>query len=464
MNNSFQHDEKPDEVKPDAGNNLKLAGRKTIRIKTGGVPATVQTYRKSSGRGGMFGTIFSVIIGGIVTVAVLYYQGKINVPVPVAQLLDAVRETAATRIPALERKTGPGPDPVVSDEFNPPATSSAPGFSSNEDFIAGAKLFNQALADYNAYQQTRDNPGILAQVEQNARDAIARFEACRNVAPAHMNIGRRIDECYGLIANVRQSSTLNMPAGEGTTSTSGQNAPPTPRINISTVDSGVSPASAETAIPAAAPDPKEDEDVARLLMKFDPAWKQTRADSAGVADEIQKLLRRHAEPTENLSVNSSVYLYKNIRCMMSAIEAAEILASPLPVRRPVLTPGFPANSLFYYSFAGEYGWANNLTLVVDSNDRVVMSQLTDNRPAKASLDPAIYSPNWDVIDFVTLERRSQGDGLIAHQVRQHDTVVRITSELAASSEASQNDRMVKARVALTMPRELAGLILKTGQM
>jgi hypothetical protein len=54
----------------------------------------------------------------------------------------------------------------------------------NADFRRGATLFNEALAWYEGFQKTRQNPAILTKVEAHAREAIKAFEACKRAGPA----------------------------------------------------------------------------------------------------------------------------------------------------------------------------------------------------------------------------------------------------------------------------------------
>lgn len=76
------------------------------------------------------------------------------------------------------------------------------------DFVEGAKLYNQALESYQAFQATRQNREALTLVEQQCRGAIAKFQSCRGRAPAGINLDRHISDCYHLISDVRQSTRL----------------------------------------------------------------------------------------------------------------------------------------------------------------------------------------------------------------------------------------------------------------
>jgi hypothetical protein len=75
-------------------------------------------------------------------------------------------------------------------------------------FVDAVKLYNRALESYSAFQSTRQNRQSLAVVEQQTREAIAKFPTGRGRAPGNINVDRLISDCYHLISDVRQSSRL----------------------------------------------------------------------------------------------------------------------------------------------------------------------------------------------------------------------------------------------------------------
>ena len=82
----------------------------------------------------------------------------------------------------------------------------------NEQFQQGARAYNEAIAIFQEYQKTRDNPGSLRRVEELAREAARAFESCRSLAPADIDMDGHIKNAYHLIADVRQSTLMDNPA------------------------------------------------------------------------------------------------------------------------------------------------------------------------------------------------------------------------------------------------------------
>ena len=375
-----------------------------------------------------------------------YYQNHIAPSDPKPSTPEPVTTPVASTAPDIE----------WDDELDASESTGRSGIWRNPDFLEGARLFNQALADYKEFQETRENPAILKTVEANCREAIAFFEACRELAPPNVDIGLYIDQCYGLIANVRHSTQLDVGFDPG-------------------VEKPVAPVVQQTRPDAATPGKKpivyiddEEEEPASVatpestekLLRMALARNWDRPVPALSAVELQRLLSRHARPTQNSEIDANVILFPGITCMMTARDAARVLKQELPVRQMLNTPGLPADSLFYYQFLGDFAGAQELTLVVDQNNRVVMAQLFDNRQVPARMDAALFSPNWTTYDFVGGRKRGENDGMIAHRVRTRDNLVRIDSELAVGNNS---DRMVKARVQVMMPVQLAGMILHIAQ-
>ena len=123
-------------------------------------------------------------------------------PVKVKLFPDEPAPAPAPTRPTVVAQPAPAP-------AKPPASSgeTAAGWDDAE-FVEGAKLYNQALESYQAFQATRQNRESLALVEQQCRSAIAKFQSCRGRAPAGVNLDRHISDCYHLISDVRQSTRL----------------------------------------------------------------------------------------------------------------------------------------------------------------------------------------------------------------------------------------------------------------
>lgn len=437
--------------------------RKLVLRKSELPAAPPPPRRRGGGLARAAGSLFSLLVTAAALYGVAWYHGLVPDP---RDLLARYTAPAAT---PTEPAVPPAPDFVAETPAETGVHDSGPW--RNEDYLAGAKLFNQALADYTAFQRTRQNPAILQEVAENCRLAIEHFEACRDLAPEHINIGAYIDQCYGLIADVRHSTQLDTGADAAPTATApssrddlivieaADGSPRRPAASAPRPAGGSSVvfvddlAAAET--PPPAPEPKA---APKLRLSLGDTWRTPNAGSFEYGIDLRRLLTRHVQPSDALEIEAGVTLYPGVTTMSTAREAARVLKQELPIRRSLETPGFPSGALFTYVFNGDFAGAQQLTLVVDRNDRVVMAQLNDTRPAPARMEPALFSANWKAYDFINARKREDTDGLIAHRVRRNNSLVRIDTELATAGDAAA--RPVQARVMLMMPAQMASLLLQ----
>jgi serine/threonine protein kinase len=426
--------------------NVPSGGPVKLTLKKSALPVRPVPVTSGRSAGKTAAVLLFMVLVAACVYGVLIYLGK--VPPPPVPRFFAPGETSEPSFDDTVQSVAP---PVIEPEQ---PTPESPDIWRNDDFIQGARLFNQALADYKTYQETRRNPGVLRDVESNCRDAISYFEACRGTAPEHINIGQYIDQCYGMIANVRHSTKLDDESRPAATGPKPERAEiqmtveaPAPK-NVVFVD--------DEPPPPVTTMPKIEENLLRISLGS--GWENPVTGSDAFRQEFKRLMMRHAAPTRSLEVDANVVLYPGINCMMTAREAAKVLKQELPIRRPLKTPGFPSDALYGYQFAGDFSGAKELTLVVDLNDRVVMAQLYDNREVPARMETALFSTNWSVYDFIGAKKREETDGLIAHRVRKNNNLIRLDSEL----ETTTGSRTVKARIALLMPVQMAGILLQAG--
>jgi len=435
--------------------------RKLVLRKSELPPAPPPPRRRGGGLARAAGSLFSLLVTAAALYGVAWYHGYVEDP------RDLLARLTAPPPEISEQPSIPGsPEPFAEDAAVEEPRDSGPW--RNEDYLAGAKLFNQALADYTAFQRTRQNPEVLKTVTEQCRKAIEHFEACRDLAPEHINIGAYIDQCYGLIANVRHSTQLDTGASAAPSSST-----PTARDDLIVIEAVDGPAvRPTTARPSAgssvvfvddigeepAVSAPEEKVAPKLRLALGDTWRTPNAGSFEYGVDLRRLLTRHVQPSDVLEVESGVTLYPGITTMMSAREAVRVLKQELPIRRPLNAPAFPSGALFTYVFEGDFAGAQQLTLVVDRNDRVVMAQLNDARPAAARMEPALFSANWKAYDFINTRKRDDTEGLIAHRVRRSDSLVRIDTELADGGDPAS--RTVKARVMLMMPVQMASLLLQ----
>jgi hypothetical protein len=268
----------------------------------------------------------------------------------------------------------------------------------------------------------------------------------------HGAIDQYIAQCHGLVSNLRNmTEAAAAESADEFAAVQYEEETPAPKREIVFIDDEPAPA-------APAEEPASTEKMQKLAVK--PEWQTPATGSLIFGRELLRLFARHVEPSQATEMDTTVVLYPGINCMMRARDAAKVLGTELPMRRNLTTPGFPAGSLFCYELEGDFSGAGSLTLVCDLNDRVVVVQLTDEKPVPARLEQALYSSNWSVYDFVHGRLRTQADGQIAHRVRRRDNLIRVDTELASPEASNGSVRNTKTRVVLMMPAQLAGMILQ----
>ena len=107
-----------------------------------------------------------------------------------------VAEVEALRIPARAPPQG---------TVQPAATQSFEDMRKRPAFQEGARLFNQAVAQFKLYQTDTSRKDLLKPTEELARQAAERFESLKPQAPAsfHKEIDRYIHQSYGMVSACR---------------------------------------------------------------------------------------------------------------------------------------------------------------------------------------------------------------------------------------------------------------------
>jgi hypothetical protein len=101
----------------------------------------------------------------------------------------------------------PQPVAVPAPAPRPAPPPPRPGESwQDPDYLEGARLFNQALEQYQLFQADKSHAELLAPIEDTAYQAAKKFEAVRNQAPTNVPVGDHISQCYKLIADCRRQN------------------------------------------------------------------------------------------------------------------------------------------------------------------------------------------------------------------------------------------------------------------
>jgi hypothetical protein len=85
------------------------------------------------------------------------------------------------------------------------------------DYLEGARLFNQALAQYQQFLADKSRLALLAAIEETAFQAVKKFEALQGLAPTNVPLGDNISQCYRLISDCRRQNLEAGGAGPGGT-------------------------------------------------------------------------------------------------------------------------------------------------------------------------------------------------------------------------------------------------------
>lgn len=150
---------------------------------------------------------------GALQAAVTFNQLQPEAPaeVPLADYIarcqNLATEARNLRVPAAARAAAvPAPAPVAA----PPRTTTPPPKPGeawqDPDYLQGAQLFNQALAQYKAFLADKSHLEMLKPIEETAFQAAKKFEAIQSQAPANVPVSDHISQCYRLIADCRRQN------------------------------------------------------------------------------------------------------------------------------------------------------------------------------------------------------------------------------------------------------------------
>ena len=142
-----------------------------------------------------------------------------------AQLFEPLRPTAPAAVPLADyiarchklatearRLARPAPPPVAAPAAKPtPATPDVavpphrPGQPwQHPDYLEGARLFNQALAQYKLFLANKSRTELLKPIEEDAFQAAKKFESLKGQAPDDVPLADHITQCYKLISDCRR--------------------------------------------------------------------------------------------------------------------------------------------------------------------------------------------------------------------------------------------------------------------
>ncbi len=287
-------------------------------------------------------------------------------------------------------------------------------------YVEAMTLLREADKRHQQFLDVRDQ-SLLDDIEPKCRRAIQLFEAVRDEAPAEAQINERIRQSFQLISHSRQMRLLERRNG----------APP-------------GPDAFRTRIP-------RDIGLARNLNAPVP-------ERMVMTRELDYLLSQHGTPEINLEPQPEILVFDAIFFLMHIDDALQWLEIARPVRRPVVCPGFPEDSMFYYKVSGEYrSGFDRLLLVTDARDQVVAAQLMSEVPREHPwLDAGCFEGPWRTYNFIQTRTKPNAAWKVGYKVEAERDMVRLDSELIDPDGAPA---LSLARVSLYMPKPLVNLIL-----
>ena len=97
------------------------------------------------------------------------------------------------------------------------------------DYLEGAKLFNQALEQYQLFLADKSHAELLKPIEDTAFQAAKKFEAIQESAPTNVPIGDHVAKCYRLIADCRRQNLESATPESGDSTSRGKVVGPSRR-------------------------------------------------------------------------------------------------------------------------------------------------------------------------------------------------------------------------------------------
>lgn len=385
----------------------------------------------------VFRALFLAVLGGA---AYVYYytdlperygfrlpQPALGPPGPAERTESAAPEPAEPAAPEIDWDEAP----------REPGMRGGKVVWANEDFLRGARAYNEAIALFQDYQKSRENPAVLGRVETLAREAVAAFEACRALAPPDIEMGDHIKNAHHLISDVRQSTLMDNPA-----------IPQQAEIEqpLPAPESSLAPVSR----------PK-----ARNGLTLSPVWNKMPLGPRPLWEDLKKLLQPAGTPEIALDPQPNLILVGQVSYLMPIVEAAKALGAAPGAKRMLETPGFPDRSFSFYTLRGNFGDGFDIAhLVVDGADRVVAVQLSREKPAPITLGPSSFNADWRAYNFVLGRVKGRKEWRVGHRVRTLEGVVLVESELAEPDPVQVYGLGAsKERVALYLAQPVVNLVL-----
>jgi len=154
-------------------------------------------------------------------------------------------------------------------------------------------------------------------------------------------------------------------------------------------------------------------------LKLSPSRKEPHRGKVHSIDDLKKVLKPINKRKLDSRSYPSLQLIRGVSYLMPFSEAAEKLYLGRMVAGQVAgTPGFPAQTLHYKSYDGNFGGSfNRLFLVLDAADKVVSVQFVNESPGGINRGPGnrlallklgrpiLTTSDVQVVNFITMRKK-----------------------------------------------------------
>ena len=148
--------------------------------------------------------------------------------------------------------------------------------------------------------------------------------------------------------------------------------------------------------------------------------------------EVQLLLSPHCTEAVDLS-GAGTKIYNDVNYLMDSEQAVAALglAHAVPSRVPLVTPGFPKNSMYYIGYDGAFeGHFNRFYLVTDVARKVVAVQLLDEHPkGKWKSAASLAAASWSTYNFVNARMRASEVMRVQAVAKRQGEVITIETQM-----------------------------------
>ena len=205
-------------------------------------------------------------------------------------------------------------------------------------------------------------------------------------------------------------------------------------------------------------------------------WDSAMSDGVATMKELRDLLSGFAKAAPNTGPAPDIEIYKGIRYLMPLKDAVKTLGLGQEVNSKLMVacPGFPFNSLFGFSFHGNFdGGFDTVYIVTDGARQVVAVEFTNVSVKKTNIVARQSTKGWVTFDFINTRIKGQTDAAVRHSTDQVGKVLKIdsvfvnptksnkpgSSEYGAPSYAYEYGVQFMHPTRLYLPQPLAELIL-----